>query len=54
MILYDIDILRAEHDILHEATVEFLENDSSDVQYICGVVDLAEKLLSKDKKNGEE
>lgn len=48
-IITELEILRAEHEILHEANVEWLglnrETAMDDVQYVSGVVDLATKLL---------
>ena len=47
MIKYDLDIYKAEHDVLTDA-MEWLGtmgNDAADVQYVCGVVDMTNKLL---------
>ena len=44
-------VLRAEHEILHEALVEWAgqspERAMEDLEYFSGVVDLAEKLINE-------
>ena len=49
------DILMIEHEMLNDLAKEWLgvsETPRDDVQYICGIIDLADKLIHKCR--GEE
>ena len=49
-------ILRAEHDVLHEALTEWCgmvkEDASADIQYVMGVHDMAHELINRLEGNG--
>ena len=52
-------ILRAEHDVLHDALTEWCgmndDRAKEDVQYICGVHDMADALVKTlEGKNGSD
>lgn len=49
----ELDILRAEHEIMHEANSEWLGlgNEKEDVSYIEGVIQLTDKLLEMVKQD---
>ena len=53
--LNENDILAVEHEMLNNLATEWLgvsDKPAEDVQYICGIVDLADKLIRKCR--GEE